>query len=229
MCEGGHNGHGGVGVLQSTRQFPPEANHLLAAFPAVSFARLLGSMTLVPMRSGEVLHESWTEIRHVYLPGTGSTVRRAVVQVAGYAFQVRAGAFLAEFDKGGAVQQVLLRYVQALMTQMSQAAVCNRYHTVEQRLCRWLLQTLDRVPVSELHVTQEAIGNMLGVRRSGVARAVGNLQDAGIIEYRRGLVAVSDRTKLEADACECYAVVKKETDRLLRFPFADETARGQRE
>ena len=226
-------------------------------------------MTLVPMRSGEVLHESWTEIRHVYfpvsglvslmitleggataevaavgnegcigsvillsgtlLPGTGSTVRRALVQVAGYAFQVRAGAFLAEFDKGGAVQQVLLRYVQALMTQMSQAAVCNRYHTVEQRLCRWLLQRLDRVPVSELHVTQEVIGNMLGVRRSGVARAVGNLQDAGIIEYRRGLVAVSDRTKLEADACECYAVVKKETDRLLRFPFADETARGQRE
>ena len=251
----------GAGMLQGNERFPPQGNRLLAAFPAASLARLAGSMTLAPMRLGEVLHESGSEIRQVYFPvsglvslmktleggataevavvgsegcigsvlllsGTGPSLRRAVVQVAGYAYQARAGGILAEFDRGGTAQRLLLRYVQALMTQMSQAAVCNRHHTVEQRLCRWLLQRLDRVSLSDLYVTQELIGSMLGVRRSGVAHAVRNLQDAGIIKYRRGLVAVPDRAKLEAHACECYAVVRKETDRLLRLPFEDAAARG---
>ena len=165
----------------------------------------------------------------IFLSGTGPSLRRAVVQVPGYAYQLRAEAILTEFDGAGAVQRLLLRYVQALMTQMSQAAVCNRYHTVEQRLCRWLLQRLDRIAQSELRVTYELVGSMLGVRRSGVARAVRDLQEGGIIEHRRGLIAVSDRPKLEKHACECYGVVKKETDRLLRFPLPDGTVRGERD
>jgi CRP-like cAMP-binding protein len=154
----------------------------------------------------------------IFLSGEGSALRRAVVQVAGHAYQVKSAAILTEFNKGGAVQHLLLRYVQLLMTQLSQTVVCNRHHTVEQRLCRWLLQRLERVPLSELRVTHELLGNMLGVRRSGIAQAIMNLQKAGLIEYRRGLIAVSDRAKLEAHACECYAVVKRESDRLLRLP-----------
>ena len=125
-----------------------------------------------------------------------------------------AEAILAEFNKGGAVRRVLLRYIQALMTQMSQTAVCNRHHTVEQRLCRWLLLSLDRLPSSRVDMTQEPIGNMLGVRRVGITQAARSLQALGLIRYARGHITVLDRAALEAHACECYAVVKRETDRL---------------
>ncbi len=121
----------------------------------------------------------------------------------------------AEFDRGGALQYLLLRYTQSLITQMAQTAVCNRHHTVEQQLCRWLLLSLDRLPSNELTMTQELIANMLGVRREGVTEAAGKLQAAGLIDYSRGKIVVLDRPKLEARVCECYAVVKHESDRLL--------------
>jgi len=120
-----------------------------------------------------------------------------------------------EFDLGGALQPLLLRYTQALITQMAQTAVCNRHHTVDQQLCRWLLLSLDRLASDELVMTQELIANMLGVRREGVTVAAGRLQAAGAIRYRRGRITVLDRRKLEARACECYEVVRRETDRLF--------------
>ena len=120
-----------------------------------------------------------------------------------------------EFARGGPVQRILLRYTQALITQISQTAVCNRLHSVEQRLSRWLLLSLDRLPSNKLAMTQELIANMLGVRREGVTEAAGHLQAAGIIRYRRGHITILDRRKLEAQVCECYAVVKREMDRLL--------------
>ena len=121
----------------------------------------------------------------------------------------------AEFDHGGELQHLLLRYTQALMTQMAQTAVCNRHHSVEQQLCRWLLLSLDRLPSNELTMTQELIANMLGVRREGVTEAAGKLQAAGLIHYSRGRITVLDRPKLETRVCECYAVVKREYERLL--------------
>lgn len=120
-----------------------------------------------------------------------------------------------EFNKAGPVCHLLLRYTQALLTQMSQTAVCNRHHTLDQQLCRWLLLSLDRLPTNELLMTQELIANMLGVRREGVTEAAGQLQKAGLIRYQRGHITVTDRKGLEARSCECYAVVKKEYDRLL--------------
>jgi CRP-like cAMP-binding protein len=123
-----------------------------------------------------------------------------------------------KFEAGGALQIVLLRFTQALITQMTQTAVCNRHHTVDQQLCRWLLLSLDRLPASDLVMTQELIANMLGVRREGVTEAAGKLQAAGLIEYRRGHISVLDRAGLEARVCECYAVVKTEYDRLLPHP-----------
>ena len=150
--------------------------------------------------------------------GGESTPSRAVVQSAGYAYRLKADVLKAEFDRGGALQHLLLRYTQALITQMAQTAVCNRHHTVEQQLCRWLLLSLDRLPSNELTMTQELIANMLGVRREGVTEAAGKLQAAGLIDYSRGKIIVLDRPKLEARVCECYAVVKRESDRLLRRP-----------
>ena len=120
-----------------------------------------------------------------------------------------------EFNRAGLMQRLLLRYTQALITQMCQTAACNRHHSVEQQLCRWLLLTLDRLPSNELVMTQELVASMLGVRREGITEAAGNLQRAGFIRYRRGHIAVLERSGLEAGACECYAVVKKELDRLL--------------
>jgi CRP-like cAMP-binding protein len=120
-----------------------------------------------------------------------------------------------EFERGGELQHLLLRYTQALITQMAQTAVCNRHHSLEQQLCRWLLLSLDRLPSNELRMTQELIANMLGVRREGVTEAAQHLQDAGLIRYRRGRISVLDRPKLEQRVCECYAVVKRESDRLL--------------
>jgi CRP-like cAMP-binding protein len=127
---------------------------------------------------------------------------------------VEPAAIKAEFARGGALQRLLLRYTQALITQMTQTAVCNRHHLLEQQLCRWLLLSLDRLPSSELVMTQQLIANMLGVRREGVAEAAGRLQADGLISYRRGRINVLDRGKLEQRVCECYAVVRRESDRL---------------
>jgi CRP-like cAMP-binding protein len=147
--------------------------------------------------------------------GGGHTPSRALVQSAGDAFQLKGEALKTEFERHSELQQLLLRYTQALITQMSQTAVCNRHHSVEQQLCRWLLLSLDRLPNAELTMTQELIANMLGVRREGVTGAAGKLQAQGLISYSRGHITVLDRPGLEAQVCECYAVVKKEYDRLL--------------
>lgn len=147
--------------------------------------------------------------------GGGSTPSRAVVQSEGHALTLPAPVLQQEFERGGPVMHLFLRYTQALITQMAQTAVCNRHHSLQQQLCRWLLLSLDRLPGRELVMTQELIANMLGVRREGVTAAAGHLQHAGIISYRRGHITVLDRPALEAQACECYAVVKRETDRLL--------------
>ena len=147
--------------------------------------------------------------------GGESTSSRAIVQSAGQAYRLRANVLKDEFERGGALQRLLLRFTQALITQMTQTAVCNRHHTVDQQLCRWLLLSLDRLPANELSMTQELIANMLGVRREGVTAAAGNLQEAGLIQYHRGRIVVLDRPKLEERVCECYSVVKRETDRLL--------------
>ncbi len=147
--------------------------------------------------------------------GGDTTSSSAVVQTAGHAYRLERHLLKQEFDRAGIMQRLLLRYTQALMTQMSQTAVCNRHHSVEQQLCRWLLLTLERIPTGELVMTQELVASMLGVRREGITEAAGRLQQAGIIRYRRGHIAVIDRVGLEAHVCECYAVVKKEFDRLL--------------
>jgi CRP-like cAMP-binding protein len=140
---------------------------------------------------------------------------RAVVRSAGYAFRLRGQFLKEEFNRAGELQRLLLRYTQAVLTQMSQTAVCNRYHSVDQQLCRWLLLSLDRLPSNELSMTQELIANMLGVRREGVTEAAGKLQSAGLIHYSRGRIIAIDRPGLEARVCECYRVVKAEFDRLL--------------
>ena len=147
--------------------------------------------------------------------GGGTTPSRAVVQSAGYAFRMKAQYIRDEFFLAGPVQQLFLRYTQALLTQMGQTAVCNRHHSVDQQLCRWLLMSLDRLSSNELSMTQELIANMLGVRREGVTEAAGKLQRAGVIEYNRGRIRVLDRVQLEGRACECYSVVSKEFARLL--------------
>jgi len=148
--------------------------------------------------------------------GGDTTSSSAVVQTAGHAYRLDRHILKEEFDKGGALQRLLLRYTQALMTQMAQTAACNRHHSVEQQLCRWLLLTLDRLPdARELVMTQELVASMLGVRRESVTDAAGHLQSLGYIRYRRGHISVLDRKGLETHACECYGVVKKEIDRLL--------------
>ena len=147
--------------------------------------------------------------------GGGSTPSRAVVQSAGQGFRLSALAMKEEFDRAGPVLHLLLRYTQALITQMAQTAVCNRHHSLDQQLCRWLLLSMDRLQGSELIMTQELIANMLGVRREGVTEGATKLQQAGLIKYSRGRISVLDRPGLEKRTCECYAVVKKEYDRLL--------------
>jgi CRP-like cAMP-binding protein len=147
--------------------------------------------------------------------GGDTTSSSAVVQTAGLAYRLESRVLKQEFNRAGLTQRLLLRYTQALMTQMSQTAACNRHHSVEQRLCRWLLLTLDRACSPNLVMTQELVASMLGVRREGITEAAGNLQRAGIIHYRRGHIAVLKRAGLEASTCECYAVVKKEVNRLL--------------
>jgi CRP-like cAMP-binding protein len=147
--------------------------------------------------------------------GGDTTPSSAVVQTAGHGYRLERHLLKQEFNRGGLLHRVLLRYTQALITQMNQTAACNRHHSVEQQLCRWLLLTLDRLPSNELVMTQELVASMLGVRREGITEAAGNLQRAGLIRYRRGHIAVLERSGLESAACECYAVVKKELGRLL--------------
>jgi CRP-like cAMP-binding protein len=147
--------------------------------------------------------------------GGKTTPSRTVVQSAGQGFRLKAEHLLKEFNRAGPTLNLLLRYTQALITQMTQTAACNRHHSLEQQLCRWLLLSLDRLPSNELNMTQELIANMLGVRREGVTKAAGNLQEAGLIKYQRGRITILKRTGLEKRTCECYAVVKKEYDRLL--------------
>ena len=147
--------------------------------------------------------------------GGETTPSRAIVQSAGFAYRLGSRAIKEEFGRHGQMLHLLLRYTQALITQMAQTAVCNRHHSVDQQLCRWLLLSIDRLSGSHLNMTQELISNMLGVRREGVTTAARKLQKLGVISYSRGSIEVLDRPKLETLACECYAVVKRETDRLL--------------
>jgi len=152
--------------------------------------------------------------------GGNTTTSRATVQTAGYGYRLKARLMMEEFNRAGGrrtgtLHNLILRYTQALMTQMSQTAVCNRHHSVEQQMCRWLLSTLDRLPSNELTITQELIAGMLGVRREGITEIAGNLQRAGLISYRRGHITVLDRTGLESRTCECYTVVKSEFKRLF--------------
>ena len=150
--------------------------------------------------------------------GGETTPSRAVVQSAGHAYRLKGQLLKDEFYRAGPMQRLLLRYTQALLTQMAQTAVCNRHHSLDQQFCRWLLLSLDRLASNELIMTQELIANMLGVRREGVTEAAGHVQTAGLIEYHRGRIRVLDRPGLEARSCECYGVVKKEFDRLLPIP-----------
>jgi CRP-like cAMP-binding protein len=150
--------------------------------------------------------------------GGETTPSRAIVQSAGHAYRLIGQLLKDEFHRSGSMQLLLLRYTQALITQMAQTAVCNRHHSVDQQLCRWLLLSLDRLTANRLTMTQELIANMLGVRREGVTEAAGKLQKLGVIKYSRGEITVQDRKRLEKLCCECYAVVKRETDRLLTRP-----------
>src|SRR5204863_5269498 len=159
--------------------------------------------------------------------GGGAVPHRAVAQIGGHALKITAKALQEEFARGGPFQQILLRYTQALITQISQTAVCNRLHPLEQRLCRWLLMTHDCTQSDELEMTQEFISNMLGVRREGVTHAASGLQDEGFISYVRGHIKILDRQGLEAHVCECYGVVKAEHDRLLAR-CSDRRAGGNR-
>lgn len=149
--------------------------------------------------------------------GGGSTTSRAVVQSEGYAFRLKGKRLTDEFNRHGKLLDLMLRYTQSLITQISQTAVCNRHHTIDQQLCRWLLLSLDRLPDKNINMTQELIANMLGVRREGVTEAAGKLQKLGVIDYHRGHITVLDRKKLEKLSCECYAVVKKESERLISY------------
>ena len=183
-------------------------------FPITSIVSLL--CVMADGASAEIAVAGYEGVVGIALfMGGETTPSRAVVQSAGYAYRLKASMLKAEFVRGGNLQHRLLRYTQALITQMTQTAVCNRHHAVDQQLCRWLLLSLDRLSSNELAMTQELIANMLGVRREGVAEAAGKLQAAGLIHYSRGKITVLDRAKLEARVCECYAVVKKEYDRLL--------------
>jgi CRP-like cAMP-binding protein len=150
----------------------------------------------------------------VFLGGE-TTTRHAIVQSAGRGYRLRARFLLQEFESAGPVLHLLLRYTQALIAQMAQTAACNRHHTLDQQLCRWLLMSLDRLPSNELVMTQELIANMLGVRREGVTEAAGHLHEAGVIRYHRGHITVLDRAGLERRSCECYAALRKEYERLL--------------
>ncbi|QFY88249.1 Crp/Fnr family transcriptional regulator [Magnetovirga frankeli] len=183
-------------------------------FPTTAIVSLL--YVMIDGASAEIAVVGNEGIIGVALFMGGQTMpNRAVVQSAGHAYRLRGQLLKQEFNRSGELQHLLLRYTQALLTQMAQTAVCNRHHSLDQQLCRWLLLSLDRLPSDELVMTQELIANMLGVRREGVTEAAGNLQRAGLISYHRGHIRVLDRAGLEARTCECYGVVKREFDRLL--------------
>jgi CRP-like cAMP-binding protein len=189
-------------------------------FPTTSIVSLLyalenGSSAEIAITGNEGL------IGIALFMGGESTPNRAVVQSAGSGYRLKSGVLKEEFAHGGELQHLALRFTQALITQMSQTAVCNRHHALEQQLCRWLLLSLDRLPDNELIMTQELIANMLGVRREGVTQAAGQLQKDRIIKYGRGRIEVLDRPRLEQRVCECYRVVKKEYERLLPYEMAD--------
>jgi CRP-like cAMP-binding protein len=189
-----------------------QLNHVY--FPTTSIVSLLYVME--DGASAEIAvvgHEGMVGV--ALFMGGETTPSRAVVQSAGHAYRLKGQVLKDEFRRAATLQHLLLRYTQALLTQMAQTAVCNRHHSVDQQLCRWLLLSLDRLPSNNLSMTQELIANMLGVRREGVTEAAGKLQAAGLIRYSRGHITVLDRPRLESQACECYQVVKKEFDRLL--------------
>ncbi len=183
-------------------------------FPTTSIVSLL--YVMLDGASAEIAVVGNEGLIGVALFMGGETMpNRAVVQSAGHAYRLKGQLLKEEFNRSGGLQLLLLRYTQALLTQMAQTAVCNRHHSLDQQLCRWLLLSLDRLPSNELIMTQELIANMLGVRREGVTEAAGNLQRSGLIKYSRGHITVLDRAGLEARVCECYAVVRREFERLL--------------
>jgi CRP-like cAMP-binding protein len=189
-----------------------QLNHVY--FPTTSIVSLL--YELENGSSAEIAVVGHEGIVGIALFMGGDTMpNRAVVQSAGEAYRLQGALLKQEFNRAGALQHLLLRYTLAMLTQMAQTAVCNRHHTVDQQLCRWLLLSLDRLPSNELSMTQELIANMLGVRREGVTEAAGKLQSAGLISYNRGHIIVLDRAGLEKRVCECYDVVRKEFLRLL--------------
>ena len=236
-------------------QHQPNQNRLLAALDQAEYARLLGSLELVPLPLGEILYEPGDQLQHAFFPTTAivslhyvmesgataavagvghegivgislfmggdTTPSSAVVQTAGHGYRLKRAVLKQEFDRAGSMQALLLRYTQALITQIVQTTVCNRHHSIDQQLCRWLLVTLDRMPSSELVITQELVASMLGVRREGITQAAGKLQAAGFISYRRGHISVLDRAGLESEVCECYGVVKGEFARLLSASARD--------
>ena len=222
----------------------PRQNHILAALPVLDCGQLFQHLELVQLPLGHVLSESGCQMHYVYFPTTAivsrhyvmedgasaefsvvvgvslfmggeTTTSRSVVHGAGYAYRIKKRIILDEFNRSGPMQHLLLRYTQSVLTQIAQTAVCNRHHSLDQQLCRYLLMRLDRVASNELVLTQELIAGVLGVRREGITEVAGRLQTAGLIEYRRGHITVLDRAGLEARTCECYAVVRKESDRLL--------------
>ena len=187
-----------------------------AYFPTTSIISLLYAMANGATAEIAIVGNEGILVISLVL-GANTTPSRAIVQSAGHAFRLEAALLKDEFERHGPAMNLLLRYTQALITQMAQTAVCNRHHSVDEQLCRWLLLSLDRLASNELSMTQELIANMLGVRREGVTEAAGKLQDAGLIRYHRGRITVLDRPGLEARACECYQVVKTEFDRLLPY------------
>ncbi len=229
----------------------PKQNQILAALPAMEYARLLPHLEFMPLPLGQVLYEPGEIMKCAYFPVAGiismlyvmrsgasaeiaivgneglvgvslfmggeSTTSRAVAQNAGACYRLRADILRREFALGGAMQHLTLSYTQALMAQMTQTAACNRHHTLDQQLCRWLLLSLDRLQGAELTMTQQLIANMLGVTLEGVIEALDKLQSNGLIRHNQGLVTVLDRPHLERRVCECYAVVKKEFSRLLPY------------
>ncbi len=191
--------------------------HEYVYFPTTSIVSLL--YVLEDGASAEIAAVGFDGLVGIPLiMGGDTTPSRAVVQSAGFGFRLSANIMKGEFMLGGEFQLLVLRYAQALITQTAQTAVCNRHHALEQQLCRWLLVSLDRLSTNEMVMTQELIANMLGVRREGVTTAAGRLQAAGLIHYSRGKITVLDRRGLEARACECYSVVKRESDRLFSPP-----------
>ena len=207
-----HLGHVSFSLGQVVYESGGRMDHIY--FPTTTIVSLLYTMENgSSAEMGMAGHEGLVGI--ALFMGGDSMPNRAVVQSAGGAVRMRAKVLQDEFKRGGAFQRLLLRYTQALITQMSQTAVCNRLHTIEQQLCRWLLLSRDRLDSDELVMTQELIANMLGVRREGVTAAAGRLQEQGLISYVRGRIRILDRPGLEAVVCECYQVVKDEYERLL--------------